>query len=214
MPAFLKLTKLTKSVHMAERYYAELENGERLSVDLAAVADLSLYDGRELNDEELASLREHSKRFGAKERALRLLEKRQMSRRELIKKLVEKGEEEASAEYAADLMERVGAINDREYAGAVARHYKRMGYGAGRVRQELLKRGIDRELWAEAIDEAPENSGKLDALLERKLRNADFSDRKEVKKATDMLLRRGFSWSEIKEALGRYTDALIDYTED
>ena len=199
---------------MAERYYAELENGERLSVDLNAVGDLALYDGRELGDEELASLRGYSKRFGAKERALRLLEKRQMSRRELIKKLVEKGEDEKSAEYAADLMERLGARNDREYAGAVARHYKRMGYGSGRVRQELLRRGIDRELWAEAIDEAPENSGKLDALLERKLRNADLSDRKEVKKATDMLLRRGFSWSEIKEALGRYTDALNDYTED
>ncbi|MBQ4427711.1 MAG: regulatory protein RecX [Oscillospiraceae bacterium] len=210
----MKLIKLTKSARMAERYYAELENGERLSVDLNAVGDLALYDGRELGDEELASLRGYSKRFGAKERALRLLEKRQMSRRELIKKLVEKGEDEKSAEYAADLMERIGAINDREYAGAVARHYKRMGYGSGRVRQELLRRGIDRELWAEAIDEAPENSGKLDALLERKLRNADLSDRKEVKKATDMLLRRGFSWSEIKEALGRYTDALNDYTED
>lgn len=210
----MKLIKLTKSVRMAERYYAELENGERLSVDLNAVGDLALYDGRELGDEELASLRGYSKRFGAKERALRLLEKRQMSRRELIKKLVEQGEDEKSAEYAADLMERIGAINDREYAGAVARHYKRMGYGSGRVRQELMRRGIDREYWAEAIDEAPENSGKLDALLERKLRNADLSDRKEVKKATDMLLRRGFSWPEIKEALGRYTDALNDYTED
>ena len=208
----MKLIKLTKSVRMAERYYAELENGERLSVDLDAVGDLALYDGRELGDEELTSLRGYSKRFGAKERALRLLEKRQMSRRELIKKLVEKGEDEKSAEYAADLMERIGAIHDREYAGAVARHYKRMGYGSGRVRQELMRRGIDRELWAEAIDETPENSGKLDALLERKLRNADLSDRKEVKKATDMLLRRGFSWSEIKEALGRYTDALNDYT--
>ena len=210
----MKLIKLTKSVRMAERYYAELENGERLSVDLNAVGDLALYDGRELGDEELASLRGYSKRFGAKERALRLLEKRQMSRRELIKKLVEQGEDEKRAEYAADLMERIGAIHDREYAGAVARHYKRMGYGSGRVRQELMRRGIDREYWAEAIDEAPENSGKLDALLERKLRNADLSDRKEVKKATDMLLRRGFSWPEIKEALGRYTDALNDYTED
>jgi regulatory protein len=199
---------------MADRYYAELESGERLVIDLSAIADLALYDGRELDDEELASLREYSRRFGAKERALRLLEKRQMSRRELIKKLIEKGEDENSAEYAAELMERIGAINDREYAGAVARHYTRMGYGAGRVRQELMRRGIDRELWAEAIDEAPENSGKLDALLERKLRNTDFSDRKEVKKATDMLLRRGFSWSEIKEALGRYTDALNEYTED
>lgn len=210
----MKLAKLTKSARSAERYCAELDSGERLAIDLNAVAGLALYDGRELTEEELAALREYSKRFGAKERALGMLEKRQMSRRELIKKLIEKGEDEKSAEYAADLMERIGAVNDREYAGAVARHYTRLGYGAGRVRQELMRRGVDRELWAEAIEEAPENTEKLDAVLERKLRNADLSDRKEVKKATDMLLRRGFSWSEIKEALGRYTDALSDYTED
>lgn len=208
------LTKLTKSAHMSERWYAELESGERLKIDLGAVADLALCDGRELSDEELRRLRETASVFSAKERALNMLEKRQMSRMELIKKLTEKGESPESAEKAAELMERIGAVNDSEYAGAVARHYKRMGYGDGRVRRELIKRGVDRELWDEAIEEAPENPEKLDALIERKLRNADLTDRKSLKRATDMLLRRGFSWREIKEALGRYTDALDEYTED
>ena len=41
-------------------------------------------------------------------------------------------------------------------------------------------------------------------ILELAARLEDPTDRKQLKKASDALARRGFSWSQISEALNRY----------
>jgi len=203
----VKIEKLYKSQKVADRWYAELENGETIRVSLAIVADYSLYKGRELTDDELSALRDVAAESGAKSRALRMLGTRQMSRRELVDKLTQKGETEENAAAAADFMERIGAVNDEEYSKAIVRHYSKKGYGAARIKQELSRRGIPRELWDEALCELPEGDEAIDALIARKLAGRE-PDKREVKRLTDMLLRRGFSWGQIKAALGRYDEAL------
>ena len=70
---------------------------------------------------------------------------------------------------------------------------------------ELHRRGVPRELWDAALEQMPENSDKLDALIQKKTRG-DLADPKERKRVCDALLRRGFSWSEVRAAMGRYTD--------
>ena len=60
-----------------------------------------------------------------------------------------------------------------------------------------------KSLWDEAIEEMPETDDKAFDLLCRKLKN-DEPDRAELKKATDMLFRRGFTWDEIKAAVSRF----------
>ena len=49
----------------------------------------------------------------------------------------------------------------------------------------------------------------MDRLIQKKCRG-DLSDRKEIKRVSDSLLRRGFSWGEVKDALRRYTEMLED----
>lgn len=208
----MEITKLTKSQHVEGRWYADLEDGDSIKVDINMIADFSLYVGRELDDEELEELKAEEAKLKAKERALRMLGTRQMSRRELTNKLTQKGESPEAADAAAELMERVGAIDDGEYAGTIVRHYARRGYGIGRIKQELSRRGIAKELWEPALAEMPESDDTLDTLIETKLRGRE-PDKKELKKLTDMLLRRGFSWSEIKGALGRY-DEMLETTEE
>jgi regulatory protein len=207
----VKVEKLTKSQHMADRWYLVLSNGESVKADLNMIADLSLYEGRELTDEELSELLERASLFGAKERAYGMLSTRQMSRKELTEKLTKKGETAEDAEAVSELMERIGAINDSEYARTIVRHYAKKGYGEGRIKNELSRRGIPKELWEEALSEKPESDDTLDRLIASRLKG-ETPDKKELKKLTDMLLRRGFSWSEIKSALGRY-DELLEETE-
>lgn len=203
----MRIEKLYKSQKVADRWYAELTGGETIRVSLAIVADYSLYKGRELTDEELSDLRAAAAESGAKSRALRMLGARQMSRRELVDKLTQKGETEENAAAAADFMERIGAVNDEEYSKAIVRHYSKKGYGAARIKQELSRRGVPREMWDEALCELPEGDETIDTLIARKL-NGREPDKQEVKRLTDMLLRRGFSWGQIKAALGRYDEAL------
>ena len=88
------------------------------------------------------------------------------------------------------------------YASAVARHYAAKGYGAGRVRSELRRRGVERELWDDTISALPESDDRLDAFIARRLK--DPNDRDAVRKISAALFRRGYSWEEIRSALRRF----------
>ena len=198
----MKVTKLTGSAHIAERYYLETESGESLKINLAMIADFSLFTGRELTEEEWEELQKASDRYLAREKALRSAGSRAMSRKELEKKLEQKGVDAESASGAVEWMESIGAINDAEYAGMIVRHYAASGYGMGRIREELYRRGVPKELWEEALGQLPEPDDTLDRLVSTRLRGE--CNPKKIKKLTDMLLRRGFGWEEIKSALRRY----------
>ena len=64
----------------------------------------------------------------AKERALALLDRRDYSRAELLKKLLAKGEEEAEATAAVERLAELGFVDDARYAPIVVRHYAAKGY--------------------------------------------------------------------------------------
>ena len=139
----------------------------------------------------------------AKEKALQLLDKRDYSRAELLRKLAEKDFDEAEATEAVDRLVELGFVDDARYAPIIVRHYAAKGYGAQRVRQELQKRGIPRELWDEAMEQMPQQDDTVDRLLRSRLKS-DAPDRAELKRAQDFLLRKGYGWDEIKAALARY----------
>ena len=116
-----------------------------------------------------------------------------------------RGAEASDAQAAADWLEDIGAVDDPAYAAAVVRDYGRRGYGPAKVRQELQRRGVPRELWEEALEELPDSGDILDALIRRRCRG-DLADPRELKRVSDSLLRRGFTWSQVKAALSRYAE--------
>ena len=77
-----------------------------------------------------------------------------------------------------------------------------MGYGPARVQEKLYEKGVPRELWEDALEELPEESGQVDAFLRRKLRGR-IPDEKEKRRLTNALLRRGFPWGEVRDAWRR-----------
>lgn len=178
------------------------EDGSEIRSTLGVVTDLRLFSGRELSGRELEDLRQASGRALAREKALEILSRRPMSRKELKTKLLQKGEDEAVAEYCVQWLSDNRLIDDESYAAAVARHYAAKGYGAGRVRAELSRRGIDRELWDDALEQMPENESKLDRFIAARLK--DPEDRDQVRKISAALYRRGYSWEDIRSALNRF----------
>jgi regulatory protein len=135
-----------------------------------------------------------------------MLDRRDYSRAELVKKLVEKGEPREDAEAVADRLAELGVVDDRRYAALVVRQYAGKGYGVRRVREELTRRGVPRELLDAALAEMPAQDDAVLTLLRRKL-GGSF-DRADVKRATDALARKGYGWDEIASALQRLRDEL------
>ena len=138
----------------------------------------------------------------AKAQALKILERRDVSRKMLLDKLTEKGVADADAEEVADWLCGLGVVNDERFAGLVVRHYAAKGYGERRIREELYRRGIGRELWDAALEELTGSDERLDRLLGAKLRG-DASP-ENLQRTQNYLLRRGYSWEDIREATERY----------
>ena len=110
---------------------------------------------------------------------------------------------QTEARYAGEWLEAIGALDDGAYAAALVRHCGDMGYGPRRAREKLREKGVPQELWDEALDELPPDGEQIDRFLQSKLHGRSPED-KEKKRLTDALLRRGFSWGEVRSAWGRY----------
>ena len=102
------------------------------------------------------------------------------------------------------------------YAASVVRHAASKGYGKSRAVAELARRGIPKELWDDALSEMPESDETLDRLVQAKLH--DPQDWDEVRKVSSSLIRRGYSWEEVRRAIDRACNDAIyeetDYDED
>lgn len=199
----MTISKLAPSKRVEGRWLAFLEDGTILRIGENEVLDFALYAGKELDEAEAARLLDSARRSGLRERALELLSRKPLSRRELERRLQEweAGEEETAA--ICDRMEELGYLNDADYAARVARHYSAKGYGERKLRDELYRRGVPRQLWDDALAQVQDPGEAIDAFVQKKLAGRT-PDRKELKKVSDALARRGYSWSDISAALERY----------
>ena len=203
----MRIERVEASKHKRGRVLVFLEDGACLKITEQELLDFGLRAGDDLDEETLAKLKEAAGVSNVKATAADLIGKRAMSRASLEKKLKEKGASEAEARYAAEWLEAIGAINDADYAALLARHYGEMGYGPQRVRDKLYEKGVPRELWEEALDQLPDNGEQIDRFLQSKLRGRT-PEEKEKKRLTDALLRRGYSWSDVKAAWNRLGTAV------
>lgn len=185
-----------------ERFTLIFDDGRQMKSSLGVITERFLHSGAELSDAEYDELYSASTLSLAKARALRIINTRPMSRREMYDRLVSKGETPDNAELCADWLCDMGLINDRIYAASVVRHYAAKGYGVSRIKQELRRHGIDRELWDEALEEMPEQDDHIERFLRSRL--TDPEDRAQIKKVSDALFRRGYSWEQIKHALNNF----------
>ena len=198
----MRIDRIEASRHKRGRVLVFLEDGACLKVTEQELLDFGLRAGDELDETTLARLKEAAGVSNVKATAADLIGKRAMSRASLEKKLKEKGASEAEARYAAEWLEAIGAINDADYAALLVRHCAQLGYGPARIRDKLYEKGVPRELWEDALDTLPDQSEDVDRFLRSKLRG-ELPDEKEKKRLTDALLRRGFSWGDVRAAWNR-----------
>lgn len=208
----MRIEEVKKSERKKGIFLVKLEDGDILRITEEELLRFGLRAGMELDEEALEAVKASMRASSAKVTAANMIGSRALSKRELTKRLVRRGSSASDAQAAADWLEDIGAVDDAGYAAALARHYGEKGYGPARVREELRRRGVDREKWDEALEELPEAAEILDELIRKKCRG-DLSDPREKKQVSDALMRRGFAWSDIKAAMGRYADMTEDGEE-
>lgn len=190
------------------------EDGKRLKAPAFKVVELGLTPGAEVTPEVFLALENAQSLASCKERAVRILTASGLSKKELQKRLVQKGESGEDAEAAVAWLEELHLIDDLETAKQLVRSACLRGYGAARAKSILYEKGIPKELWDEALEDLPEMDGAIDTFLRRKLDGRTL-DAKQIKKTVDALLRRGHSYHDIQAGLRRYEASLsLEQTQE
>lgn len=190
------------------------EDGKRLKAPAFKVVELGLTPGAEVTPEVFLALENAQSLASCKERAVRILTASGLSKKELQKRLVQKGERGEDAEAAVAWLEELHLIDDLETAKQLVRSACLRGYGAARAKSILYEKGIPKELWDEALAELSEMDDAIDTFLRRKLDGRTL-DAKQIKKTVDALLRRGHSYHDIQAGLRRYEASLsLEQTQE
>ena len=182
-----------------------LENdlGERASADITIAFDD--YDALgsnvktgEITEEFFCVLEECGRRYAAYSYGVYLLGFGECNRKKLVTKLVSKGHDRESAEYAADKLAREGCIDEFDLIHtAMLYASNEKCYGRRRIIAELYQKGYERESIVRAFELF---EGELDyeetkkRLLLRKFGSEcpDTTDIKQKKKIMETLYRYGY----------------------
>ncbi|MDC4233054.1 recombination regulator RecX [Actinomyces sp. B33] len=154
--------------------------------------------------ERLARLREKNASLtgteaveAAREVALRRLDARSQSRRELLDAMTSKGFAPETAEEVASRLEAVGLVDDRAYAAMIVRdRFATTGRTGRALTEELRRKGIPPGIIDEALAQIDEDAERHRAadLAERRLRSMGGVDRETAfRRLSGMLARKGYS---------------------
>ena len=138
--------------------------------------------------------------------ALRLIEFKDRTEKELREKLKEKNYDENSIDGEIEFLKNYGYIDDKRYAEHFVNDAINLKkWGKIRIRSELLRKGIDRDIVDNAIDDAFEDIGDnlVFSQMQTRFKNSDFSNIKERTRIFNFFMRRGFSPDEIKGAMNK-----------
>ena len=192
--------------------YVELtsgENSERSKFTVSAEMFFELgfsvdHTGeQELSREKYEEITLLAGRHAAVKRGLSILSFGDNTKKGLASKLRTKGFSRESAEYAAEYLAEAGYINEAESAVLLARDMaEKKLYGARRIAAALAQKGFSREAIAAAAEDVDVDFAAVCYKRIAKMGGRElFASPETKKKAVAALLRYGFSYEDIKEAL-------------
>ncbi len=174
------------------------------------VVSEGLFRGKRLNGDDIDRLLSEDAYLRARQKAYHLLSYRPRSEFEIRNRLRQKGFDTYCADRVIARLSELDMIDDRQFARSfVEGRIRAKGFGPSRIRQDLRKMGISPEIIEQTIEEAFA-SVPLDDLAVRtaekirpRLQN-ESDPAKRRKKLADYLIRRGFSFEEIRIVEDRF----------
>ena len=137
-----------------------------------------------------------------------LIERRAHGKKELERKLLKDFKKDA-VEYALKELENAYLLNDKAFAEDLAEAlYRSKPYGARRIRAELYKRGLSADVIDFAMKKTEQNEiERIKALIKNRYINS-LTSKEQVRKTVDKLLRFGYSYQDIKNALRKISEEI------
>lgn len=180
-----------------------LDDEYTITTDIDFWAENFFKDGQEISEEEWQELTEKIFYKKAVDKCYDLLSRRDHSIKELRTKLL-RTVDENSADKAIEKMIEYGYLDDEKYAENLAKYlveFKKMS--KNHIKQEMYKKGVPSDIINNTLENIEiDNISSIVELLLTKYRTK-LNVEEDNQKLIASLMRKGFSYSDIKSALYR-----------
>ncbi|MBR4017220.1 MAG: RecX family transcriptional regulator [Oscillospiraceae bacterium] len=207
----MKIESVASQQDRIGRYAVKFDDGSAMRLYRQTIEDFALYSGKELEQEEFLRLCDAAGKMSAKMRAVRIVSASSVSKADLESRLVQKGESKPDAHQAVTWLEELDLLDDQKTAQQIVQRCISKGYGLARAKQALYEKRVPKEYWQEALEDYPDQSEKILAFIQSRL--GESWDQKDLHRTIDGLIRRGYSYREIRPVLQTYYDN-ADFQED
>lgn len=167
------------------------------TLSMRRIEDLGLHVGQPWDTALAARVAAAVEQDKAMRQALNRLARRAMSRRELDRKLRERGFDEPVREHVLDRLTELGHIDDEQFGRALIEDVRRSRAAGPRLlEQKLFQKGLDRTLIAQLIAETRNDANESDQAMQlahqklRQMQRLDANTRR--RRLYGLLARRGF----------------------
>lgn len=202
--------KISHTKGRGKKIHIFIDDEYTITTDIDFWAENFFKDGQEISDDEWKTLVDGINYKKAVDKCYDLLSRRDHSVKELKTKLLRTVDEE-NADRAIEKMIDYGYLDDEKYAKNLVKYLsetKRMS--RNHIKQEMYKRGVPNDIIAYTLEETEiDNVSAVIDLIFTKYRNKlDAQDGN--KKVIAALMRKGFSYSDIREAFERIENEEYD----
>lgn len=201
------VTDLKKSLLYKKKYDVYLDYECSFTLYESELKKLNIETGREITEEYYKESIIPYLKKNALNDSFRMIARCDYSRKEIIEKLSRRNYPYDVILYTADYLCEHKYIDDYEYSVKFVKHaFSAKNKGKAYVEMELFRKGIDKELISSLISEYYKEDDIYN-IAEKKLKSIlkgkETPDIKDLNKLRDYLLRQGFSYDEISDALSR-----------
>ena len=203
----MRITDIARQKKRSNRLSIFLDGEFAFGLDEETVFKHGLKIGLELDEDRIVQVLGDEQRKKAKDAAFHYLSFRPRTIKEVRDKLREKDYEETIVQETIALLERLGLLDDRDFAARwIAERLRLKPRGRRLLFSELIKKGISRETAEEALSEAfaniDERTLAADLLRKRAARYGAAEPRQAFRKMNDFLIRKGFDFEVARDVAG------------
>ena len=212
MPIVTQISPQRRAVNRRNVY---LDGAFAFGCNLNVIARFLLREGMSLTAEQVDDIQRGEVRQDCFDTAMRSLQTRLHGRTELKKKLDRKEFGPAVIAGVLDDLERLGYLNDAQFAAAKATSAaKHKHHGKRRAYMELMRKGVPTDVANAALTEVYDKTDTLAVARELARKQAARLSRLEPmvarRRLVGMLQRRGFDYEDIKPVVDEFVGREVD----
>lgn len=184
------------------------DNGKYFNFDLDYWTSICLHEEDIIDDDQLKYHLNESDYIRAKSRGMWFLDRADYSEKKLYEKIVAGGISHTAAARAIARFKELGMIDDVRYAARLAEQMSGANISKRESYAKLYTKGIPSGIIKSVLEETDfDEMAQVEDLLQKKYRTK-LSDKDNIPKVYAALIRKGFSYSAVRDALKKYTQEI------